>query len=101
MRYSEEKIMEMLCKCRVDLSNQDIIELINSKNDLINRLKAENERLTRKTMEMAITIETCQADAIKEFEERLKEKAYLNDRRIYVVLRDDIDDVKKEMVGEE
>ena len=62
--------------------------------DLINRLQAENERLLQK-------LQQPQTEAIKEFAERLKEKAYLNDRRIYVVLRDDIDDVKKEMVGEE
>ena len=40
------------------------------------------------------------AEAIKEFAERLKKEAYLTDHRVYAVLRDDIDNLVKEMVGE-
>ena len=42
--------------------------------DLIKRQQEEIERLTKETMNMAVTIEACQSDAIQEFAERLKEK---------------------------
>lgn len=42
--------------------------------DLINRQKAEIDRLTKETMNMAINIETCQTEAIKKFAKKLKER---------------------------
>jgi hypothetical protein len=131
MRYSEEKIMEMLDKCRVDISNQDIIELINSKNDLINRQQAqladerakieicaetisrqdaEIERLTKCQKEeveklMSATdkvISEAKAEAIKEFAERLKKRLKGNGGLYSVTtMNAQIDNLVKEMVGEE
>lgn len=42
--------------------------------DLIKRQQAEIERLTKETMNMAATIETCQSEAIKEFAESLNDR---------------------------
>lgn len=42
--------------------------------DIINCQKAEIERLTKETMNMAINIETCQTEAIKKFAKKLKER---------------------------
>lgn len=79
----------------------DVFNIVKQILDLINRQQAEIERLTKETMNMAITIETCQAEAIKEFAEKLKKEAYLTDHKVYAVLRDDIDNLVKEMVGED
>ena len=86
----------------------DVFTIVKQILDLINRLQAENERLKEHNDTLMGRIDSLIYDCdciklftINKFAERLKEKAYLNDRRIYVVLRDDIDDVKKEMVGEE
>ena len=86
--------------------------------DLINRQKAEIERLVEHTKEgielakqLPETIKLAQAKAIKEFAERLKEKAHTtpvfdsycsktymgNVLKVYVA---DIDNLVKEMVGE-
>ena len=83
---------------------------------LINRLQAEIERLTKETMNMAATIETCQSEAIKEFAESLNDRiinfpsvypvenatlAFLNGsshRQLEIL--EIIDNLVKEMVGE-
>lgn len=49
----------------------NVSNTIKSTLDLINRLQSENKRLTRLTMDMAITIETCQGEAIKEFADKV------------------------------
>lgn len=72
--------------------------------DLINRQQTEIERLTKETMNMAATIESCQSEAIKWFAERLKEEisirpTHSNEQNKYVCFL--IDNLVKEMVGEE
>ena len=81
------------------------LTLIKSVIDLINRLQAEIERLTKETMNMAVTIEACQSEAIKEFAERLKQKSeYYENGQGWegrICYEDDIDKLVKEMVGED
>ena len=81
--------------------------------DLINRLKAENERLEKvrkdevEKLMSAIdrTIAEAKAEAYKEFAERLKEKTYtysdITGYQSTVVDVNEIDGVYEEMVGEE
>ena len=69
--------------------------------DLINRLKAENERLSKITRPLIAEIK---AEAYTEFAERLKEKSFQSFGNYgitrYVVEVCDIDNLVKEMVGE-
>lgn len=81
--------------------------------DLINRQQAEIERLEkiRKADNNLITslnkcYETAKAEAYKEFAEKLKEKCYEDFQETYEMLSpyvtdDDIDNLLKEMEGEE
>ena len=64
--------------------------------DLINRQKAEIERLED------VNIRLTKAEAIKEFAERLKEKAYRPNPYPYIEIltKEDIDNHVKEMVGD-
>ena len=65
--------------------------------DFINRQKAEIERLNRDYSTaietMSNSIRTSRTEAVKEFAERLKEKAF-------VILYQDIDNLLKELGGE-
>lgn len=83
---------------------RNLLKIIGNSLALINRQQAEIERLTEETMNMAITIETCKAEAIKEFAERLKEKKNAvcagHGLTTYAVDEYDIDCILKEMVGE-
>lgn len=45
MRYTEEQIIKMLNNCSGALSNEDIIELIDYKNELLNNARLTNEQL--------------------------------------------------------
>ena len=70
--------------------------------NLINRLKAENERLSKITRPLIAEIK---AEAYKEFAERLKEKSFQSFGN-YGITRDvvevcDIDNLVKEMAGED
>jgi hypothetical protein len=79
---------------------------------LINRQKAEIERLEGERQEFRCVIDdlsnqvnTAKAEAIKDFAERLKERKYQSSdwshgEHPYVVEESDIDDVLDEMVGE-
>ena len=63
--------------------------------DLINRQKAESERLLQK-------LQQAKSEAIKEFAKRLKEKCYEDFQETYEMLspyvtEDDIDDLVKQM----
>ena len=72
--------------------------------DLINRQQAEIERLQKENnqfSDIGKMYSEIKSEAIKEFAEKLKEQAYLTDHKVYAVLRDDIDNLVKEMVGEE
>ena len=71
--------------------------------DLIKRQQEEIERLTKETMNMAVTIEACQSEAIKEFAERLKREIHIRpthskEQNEYVCFL--INNLVKEMVGE-
>ena len=86
------------------------VEYIHEQLEIIENKKAEIERLKN---EIAIQehakclpcIEETKIQAIKEFAERLKEKAYLNDGvtgfQDVIVEVNDIDNLVKEMVGDE
>ncbi|MBR5544883.1 MAG: hypothetical protein IKU66_05355 [Clostridia bacterium] len=94
---------------RKDITVADLI-------DLINRLQAENERLQETIDEQDIEIsrlykgiDDAKADAIKEFAERLKAEyshtlyppmGYPIDKNDWIVYREDVDDLVKEMIGE-
>ena len=78
--------------------------------DLINRQKAEIERLKENIDGLNIfttnQIKVARLQAIKEFAERLKEKCYEDFQETYEMLSpyvtdDDIDNLLKEMEGEE
>ena len=85
--------------------------------DLINRLQAENERLESLSERLGVSVnwkadyiyelednlKTAKAEAYKEFAERLKEKAkpHYFDNCNFAVPIDDIDNLLKEMVGED
>ena len=75
--------------------------------DIINRQQAEIERLTKETMNMAVTIETCQSEAIKEFWGKLKKHSRKMQSSDFsgefwdrAVLVEDGDNLLKEMVVE-
>lgn len=94
------------CKCDLLMDEKDIIsayERAIANSDLINRQHAEIERLRKETMNMAITIESCQGEAITEFAERLKEGAQMADcfdSYNMVVGTHFINDLLKEMIDE-
>lgn len=61
MRYTEEQIIEMLNNGSVQLDNQDIIELIDYKNELLNNARLTNEQLyeeMRERMDEEVRIAT-------------------------------------------
>ena len=70
--------------------------------DLINRQKAEIERLEQQLETLCITLKLAKAEAIKEFAERLKEMYKHNKTSVtsLVTLFDNINNLVKEMVGE-
>ena len=76
--------------------------------DLINRLQGENERLKQIIEDKGglILTETAKAEAYKEFAERLKERAIQTSfdpiyGSIMTVDVDDVDNLLKELVGED
>ena len=84
-------------KCHDRLGN-DVIELIERQKAEIKMLKTENERVKTNIYKMAIDkalAEKAKAEAIKEFEERLKEKA--KEGPFWYIHVDDIDNLAKEM----
>ena len=94
---SDNEIIKALKFCE-DCSANINIDII----DLINRLKAENERLSKITRPLIAEIK---AEAYKEFAERLKEKSFQSFGN-YGITRDvvevcDIDNLVKEMAGED
>ena len=104
----ERELAECVCSYFVD---QVELSLVNETIDLINRQKAEIERLQKETNLVSIQFQDLQerindikAEAYKEFAERLKEKSFQSFGN-YGITRDvvevcDIDNLVKEMVGE-
>ena len=76
--------------------------------NLINRQKAEIERLTNRNFELSekgeavcIAYKTAKAEAIKEFAEKVKMEFYTHfDELIPSIMADKIDSLVEEMVGE-
>ncbi len=68
---------------------------------LINRQKAEIERLKAEKDNLIKTYKECMTEAIKEFAERLKVKGFADkETGEGIVCVEDIDNLVKEMVGE-
>ena len=68
--------------------------------DLINRQKANAEGLTNAVKFLNEQLSSAKAEAVKEFADRLSEKApHITEER-FPVLRNEIDNLVKEMVGE-
>ena len=101
--HSEKGWFDFIHSC----SWECITNTLNSVVDLINRQKAEIERLQNKVEELAevlsnsvrIRYAEVKAEAIKEFAERLKAEMY-TERGFSVCPDDKIDYLVKEMVGE-
>ena len=74
--------------------------LIDQTLKLINRQKAEIERLETMHSEMCIGMKVLKKKAIKEFAERLKEKKINIEIMRLPLLDRDIDNLVKEMVGD-
>lgn len=101
MRYTEEKIIEMLNKGSVRLDNEDIIELIEYKNELLNNARLTNEQLyeeMRERMDEEVRIATrlgyhsALEDVINELLNNCVTKFDSND---YV----EVDDIKSTIYG--
>ena len=101
----ERELAECVCSYFVD---QVELSLVNETIDLINRQKAEIERLkgsviVNNIVESQKIKREAKIEAIKEFAERLKEKSFKTIRN-YGLTKDvvevcDIDNLVKEMVG--
>lgn len=67
--------------------------------DLITRQNAEIEKLNYENLKMIASIKNLKADAVKEFVERLDDTKFKigND---YVIYADNVQTIKKEMVGD-
>lgn len=93
-------------------STQDARDLINRQKaeierliDLINELGDWNEAWVKDNHDLRVELKTTKAEAIKEFAERLKKRKYQSSdwsrgEHPYVVEEDDIDDVLEEMTEE-
>ena len=95
----KEKCSEYKPCCSMSLEKQAL--------SLINRQEAEIEQLAKEKENLAYSFAnavgqkmTAKAEAYKEFAERLKEIAYLNSEGEIIVFGEDIDNLLKEMVGE-
>ena len=108
-RLTDEQIIKALeccflseCACKdcpySNLEICDTTKMINTVIDLINRQKAEIDRLQAMHKEMCIGMKVLKRKAIKEFWDKLKEKRYGG---IYpYVLITEGDNLVKEMEGE-
>lgn len=104
----ERELAECVCSYFVD---QVELSLVNETIDLINRQKAEIEALKKVVLDDYATEydNKIKSEAVKEFAERLKinitinntNDGYLDYSVDYHCLMEDIDDLVKEMVGEE
>lgn len=68
--------------------------------DLINRQKAEIERLEQENFDRSLTVETWKVEAVKEFAERLKDKITMSPHSFISIDKWYIDNLVKEMAGE-
>ena len=80
-------------KCRENVASDAL--------DLINRQKAEIERLQTEKDNLIKTYKECMTEAIKEFAERLKADKFAHKNFGELVAVEDIDNLVNEMVGEQ
>ena len=93
----EEIIELMLCEGSLQRS-----ATISNAIDLINRQKAEIKRLKNEKDNLIRTYAECQAEAVKEFAERLKDMSeHFWEEKENFVSEETIDNLVKEMVGED
>lgn len=107
---SDEEIIEKLNKIVKEKETmywfdeiKSALDLINRQQEEIERLKGYNENLQAANTALSNEIIEIKSEAVKEFAERLKEKAYPFPCAIGVenaVTIRDINDILKEMVGE-
>lgn len=109
-----------LCKIECDELAVKTLDLINRKVEEINRFKAEIERIQKARLkqaqflaeqkaqkyELIDKLSRAKAEACKEFAEKLKKKCYedfeeTDEMLAPYVTEDNIDEVLKEMIGEE
>ena len=96
LEYCSTDVRENTCpKCAFYKKHRCSTLMLNAVSDLINRQKAESERLLQK-------LQQAKSEAIKEFAKRLKEKCYEDFQETYEMLspyvtEDDIDDLVKQM----
>ena len=90
--YKAKYCVAVLQKEILNLINRQQTEIMETRRDLLNEIYALEHQL-----------ETTKAEAIKEFAERLKDKAHLYflANLFWAVSVDDIDNLVKEMVGGE
>ena len=109
---TDNEIIKALCECTKHKECEachfmdecyDLDVLHRQALDLINRQKAEIEEKSKKLSEILPIVAEIRNNAVKEFAERLKEKAYFHEEYGTMVL-EDVDDITdnllKEMVGE-
>lgn len=94
-------------------TNTAVIGIAKRAIDVINRLQAENKKLqddikylNGKYLIADMAIETATYEAVKDFAQQLKERAYLSSEwshgeHPYVVEVEEINDILYEMIGEE
>ena len=100
---TDEQIIKALenAKAVVDHNDIEVIEFFEQAIDLINRQKAEIERLKAMHSEMCIGMKVLKRNAIEKFAERLKVMATSTFwEETSCVSTDEIDNLAKEMVGE-
>ena len=92
--------------CPLEKDEMCVFTLKSNALDIINRQKAEIERLKEQFRYLDVECErlekvneTAKAEAIKEFAERLKEQIYIKKDRLFYAEK--IDNLVKEMVGDD
>ena len=110
----EERDFDSLVKRAIQVFNRQKAEIEHRKkhkkvfDSLYDDLLKDNKRLKENNKAIMQTIADVRTEAIKEFAERLKEQrhtllppiGYPIDENDWIVHREDIDDVEKEMLGE-
>ena len=98
-KLTDAEIVKALeCASCIDVVRNDVLDLIDRLQAKCDDLQAENELLN---MTLKVTGQI-KAEAYKEFAERLKAKLYIDDDNFNpIVTETDIDNILKELVGEE
>ena len=106
LEYCSTDVRENTCpKCAFYKKHRCSTLMLNAVSDIINRQKAEIERLgnqntlllKKKCKDINTARKIIKSEAIKEFAERLKERRGLNQMCIAIVSKNEIDNLVKEM----